>query len=109
MFLAFTLWTWFTFGIAIPAIIFIYIGLFRRKPFLSLCGGYVFFFFVFSTLMLVSAQITNHLLIIDVCEQVIEIIYQYNYPQYGTGIGYYSSCLPLEANKDVVTVMYEYE
>lgn len=40
---------------------------------------------------------------------MIEIIYQYNYPQYGTGIGYYSSCLPLEANKDVVTVMYKYE
>lgn len=94
MFLAFTLWTWFTFGIAIPSLIFIYIGIFKRKPFLALCGGYVFFFFIFSTLMLVSAQITNHLLLIDVCEQVSEILYEYNYPSYGTGIGYYSSCLP---------------
>jgi len=30
--------------------------------------------------MLVSAQITNHLLLVDVCEQVREILFEYKYP-----------------------------
>ena len=36
-------------------------------------------------------------------------MFDYDFPQFGHGLGYYSSCLPLEANADVVTVLYECE
>ncbi len=89
-----TLWTWFSFGLAVPALAFSYIAIFKRVPILSLIAGYTFYFLLFSTLILVSAQISNHLFMLDICEQVREITIEYDYPQYGTGIGYYTSCLP---------------
>ena len=76
---------------------------------MSLCSGYVFFFYLFATFILFSAQITNSLFLVDACEQVREVVFDYDFPQYNAGLGYYSSCLPLEANADVVEVLYQCE
>ena len=90
-------------------ILLVFIGFIKRFPWMSLCSGYVFFFYLFATFILFSAQITNSLFLVDACEQIREVVFDYDFPQYNAGLGYYSSCLPLEANADVVEVLYQCE
>lgn len=103
------MWTWLSFGLSVPALAFSYIGLFKRIPILTLIAGYTFWFLLFSCFMLNCAQISNHLFMLDICEQVREITIDFEFPQYGYGIGYFSSCLPQAANTEVVQLMYEAE
>ena len=100
------IWGWLSLSFTVIFSAMLLVGILRAKPVLLIVPGFVFFFFIVSSLSYVVALNSYYLGLFDYCEQVIQVINENNFPVIGTGVAYPISCFEKNANSEVVATQY---